>query len=356
MAMRFTSSEGVQAMTIEALGFDSAALDLTSVEAMACSLRRTAALLCPCSGRTLLSALLQSFEHLVDTSELHKPLEQTLEALVAHGDLVEVKDASQEETPGVLLHIGRPSFTCRSSGAAILIGVAPDGLSPLPDFLEGQVDYINHLRLLPASAAPELAEQLRELGLSELKLDKWLKPPARSTAEEFLGGVDELLDKAGRSGDITNLEVLDPTTKVTYYPKRWVPLKNQTGRFVARRPQAYGADLWCYLEVKSGQPMRFVDLPLCLGSMRGCDEAWRLQAAIDHLRGAPQLFQVRPGPSDTRVLRFFSPVPMWACRRWDALGEPTSSESCLFAYKLPEAEIAEEVSFLKQCLWLAERP
>ena len=58
--------------------------------------------------------------------------------------------------------------------------------------------------------------------------------------------------------------------------------------------------------------------------------------------------------SDTRVLEFFSPVPMWARRRWDAVGEPVPASRCLFAYRLAETELGEELRFAQDELWLHE--
>ena len=123
---------------------------------------------------------------------------------------------------------------------------------------------------------------------------------------------------------------------------------------VGRRAQAYGADLWCYVEVDRGIPVRFVDLPLANSVWRGCDEAWRLQAAIDCERGTPQVFRRRSGPKGTDVIDLFSPMPMWARRRWDAVGEPIESSGCLFSYKFRNGEVLEEVDFLKDKLWIAE--
>ena len=56
------------------------------------------------------------------------------------------------------------------------------------------------------------------------------------------------------------------------------------------------------------------------------------------------------------MLEFFSPVPMWARRRWDAVGEPVSASGCLLAYRLAEAELAEEMRFTREALWLDEMP
>ena len=81
-----------------------------------------------------------------------------------------------------------------------------------------------------------------------------------------------LLDAAPASFEIPGLSLIDPTSSVRYYRGRWVQPQAQTGRFVGRRSQAYGADLWCYIEMDEGQPRRFLDLPLRGSRARGCDE------------------------------------------------------------------------------------
>jgi len=148
--------------------------------------------------------------------------------------------------------------------------------------------------------------------------------------------------------------LLDPAKSVRYYPARWVDKTKSTGRFIGRRPQAYGADLWCYIDLESGVPRKFLDLPLPKSRVRGCDEAWRIQAAIDARRAEPQRFRVRRGPEGWVVLDLFSPVPMWARRRWDAVGEPVPSTGCLFSYRFRPTEIEEEIRFARDILWLAE--
>ena len=78
-----------------------------------------------------------------------------------------------------------------------------------------------------------------------------------------------------------------------------------------------------------------------------------LQAAIDAARGKPQRFKVRSASNETsRVVDFFSPVPLWAQRRWDAIGEPVPSSGCLFSYKFSTGELPQELEFIQEQLWL----
>lgn len=352
---RLTASE-VHARKIRELGLDPDALDLTTPEGLAGALRRAASYLCPCSPGTLVRAVVRPLRGLVPDLEKAKELvEGTLEAMISHGDMLEqpeVRDGTA--TARVLLYAAPASFVVRQSGLVVLLGVAADQLSPLPSELERRIQYLGHVRrLIPSSPTEDLRGELRQLGLLELSSDAWLKGPNSCTASQVVAAIDRALDTVPPSRDIPGLVLLDPTKPVRYYRGRWTEPKAQTGRFVARRQQAYGADLWCYVHLTNGQAERMIDLPQRGSRWRGCDEAWYLQMAIDAQRGAPQRFRTIPS-GDAAVLQFFSPAPAWARRRWDAIGEPVPSSGSLFAYRIPRAEIDEERRFMREALWLDE--
>ncbi len=352
--MNVVSPARVEFLAAQALGLDATAVDLSAVETISCALRRAAAFLCPCAPRTLLRAVLEPLQGLHEQAAMGAVVEESLEAIVTHGDLLELGDATQEEAVGVLLYASPPSFVLRRSGAVLVLGVAPDGVSPLPEELEQAVEHVSHIRVIPENAAPDLAAQLEEWGFIEMPLDTWMKAPRKRTPGEHLEQVERRLACAPPCGEVLGLVLLDSSRPVNYYRGRWVALAEQTGRFIARRPQAYGADLWCFVEVEGGHPLRLIDLPLREGRARGCDDAWWIQAALDHARGVPQTFRQRSGSYGTYVLDFFSPVPMWARRRLDAVGEPVVATACLFSYKFSEAELVEEIEFISEHLWLVE--
>lgn len=355
--MRRLSVAEVHEQKIAELGLDPSSLDLTSIEAIAGALRRTASFLCPCAAATLVRGVVRPLRGLVDNFEAVKfVVEDTLDAMIAHGDILEHRDA--EESSGhkisALLYAAPAAFVTRESGTVILLGIASDQLSALPDDLQARIEYVNHLRRLSPIPGDNLRNDLVQLGLIELSYADWLRMPPVETAEQHLLCLDRLLDAVQPSRDVPGLLLMDSERPVRYYRGRWVEPHAQSGRFVARRSQAHGAQLWCYAQLRNGNPERLIDLPIIGSRWRGCDEAWRLQMAIDAKRGAPQQFRVRPGPGNTSVMEFFSPVPMWARRRWDALGEPVPSSGCLFAYRLAETELAEELRFTREELWLDE--
>ena len=351
--MRRLSASEVHASKVAELGLDQTALDLTSIEAIAAALRRAANFLCPCAATTLVRAVAEPMRGLIQDMEgTREIIRETLDAMVALGDFLEYRDIESDETSraAVLLYAAPPSFVSRDSGTAILLGVSTPALDSLAD----RIDYENHLRRLSPSLGEELGEELEQLGFSEVSQDHWLQTPRRETPTQHLAHLDRLLNAAVPSGEVAGLSILDWDRPVRFYRGRWTSAGSLSGRFVARRSQAYGGDLWCYTEISGGMPERLVDFPLGDSRWRGCDEAWRLQMAIDANRGSAQVFRIHPGPEKSYVMQFFSPLPMWARRRLDSVGHLVSSPGCLFAYRLAEAELAEEVHFAHDVLWLEE--
>lgn len=357
MDMKRLTVEEVHEQKVAELGLDPDALDLSSVEAIAGALRRVASLLCPCTRASLVRAVVRPLRGLLDdTGEIKELVDETLEAVIAHGDIFEHEAVAEDHSlgNGALLYAAPPSFISRQSGSTILLGVVSDQLSALPDELEARIDYVNHIRRLNALPDEDLRNDLMQLGLIELSYDEWLRSPPVETAAAHLSALNALLDTAQPSHDIPGLSLLDPERPVTYYRGRWTDPRSHTGRYVGRRKQSYGADLWCYVQLDNGHPERLVDLPIAGSRWRGCDEAWRLQQAIDASRGQPQQFRIRPLRGGMVALDIFSPLPMWARRRWDAVGEPVPASACLFAYRLADGELKEEMDFAQDTLWLTE--
>ena len=355
--MRRLSSSEVHSRGIVQLGLDANTLDLTSVEAIAAALRRAAQIFCPCSSATLVRAIVEPMKELVeDIDTFRASVRDTLEAMIAHGDFFEHRDIEELSTPSpTTLVYGVPfGFVVRDSGSIILLGISSNQSSVFPDDLMARIEYVRHLRRLEPMPNEDLRAVLAQLGLFEVSYNRWLQSPGDETPAQHVSRLDRLLDAASPSGGVPGLSILDPEQPVRYYRGRWREVRSDSGRFVARRSQAYGADLWCYIELRNGGPERLLDFPLTGNQWRGCDEAWRLQMAIDAQRGNPQRFRLLSGLGRGRVVQFFSPVPAWAQRRWDAVGEPVESRGCLFAYRLADSELVEELRFARNSLWLEE--
>lgn len=355
--MRRLTAMEVHACKVAELGLDPAAVDLTSTEAIAGALRRAAGFLCPCGAATLVRGVTGPLQGLVEDLDAVKILaEETLEAVIALGDIVEHREFGEDASrgPAALLYAAPASFVSRQSGAVILFGIASEQLSALPEEMEPRIEYASHVRKLSPLPGEDLRTELAEYGLIELSYEGWLGIPPAETPTEHISRLGRFLASVQPSRDVPGLSLLDPARPVRFYRGRWVEPRSQTGCFVARRRQAYGADLWCYVQLHNGNPERLIDFPLAGVRWRGCDDAWCLQLAIDAQCGKPQQFRVRGRSGGTVVLEFFSPLPMWAKRRWDAVGEAVPSPGCLFAYRFAKSDLEEELRFAYESLWLAE--
>lgn len=359
MKAKILSANDITKEIVRELGFDPEDVAVTSIEVLSALVRRTAGLLCPCPRKRVLKNVLQSLDGVIPNHEdLKDEVDETIDMLVAHGDLLEHNDITREFTRSeIVLNRAPLSFIKRDSGACVLLGITPDDRPVLPDFLHEKILYNNFSRVIPDYAAPDVSTHLSGLGFIELPYKAWSKCPVPADPEKHIAAMDShLMSSLAHSTDvIEGLRILDPSTTVEYYPDRWVTPKEHTGRFIGRRPQAYGAALWCYVELAHGKPRRFLDLPLPGSRWRGCDEAWHLQAAIDASVGRPQQYRVRDGVRDFTILDLLSPVPSWAQRRWVMVGMSVPRYQCLMSFRFRFGEIGEEIRFAKEHLWLSEK-
>ena len=329
-------------------------LDDTLLAALA---RRSAGIHCPCSRATLRSSLLESTRGLPTSYDsLSAAIEDAIEALIVVGDLLELADVviDDSEVRQTWVFSAPPSFVVRPSGSVFLLGVVPDQDTFLPSALTCRVRQRGHTRVLESLQGEDLPRELRELGLQQLSDRAWLRSPRTEDPTELLGRHCRLLASQPSVTEIPDLQILDWARPVTHYRRRWTDPTDQTGTFVARRPQEFGAPIWCLVKLRSGEAVRLLDLPLARARWRGCDSAWYLQAAIDHFRGVPQRYRRRMDDDGVRF-DFFSPLPQWSQRRLIILGRPAPRDACLFSYVIPSDEADTEEAFLQQNLWLSHK-
>src|SRR5262249_40235070 len=153
VGMRLVSNTEVGALKVAELGLDPSSYDLSSIEAISNTIRRTAGVLCPCSARTLIRAVSGPLEGLVpDIVVSRETIADVLEKLIIYGDLLEYREVTEDESePKLLLYAAPPSFVRRGSGAVLILGIAPDHLSLLPDELAAKIEYAKYIRRLPSS-------------------------------------------------------------------------------------------------------------------------------------------------------------------------------------------------------------
>jgi len=337
-----------------ALDLDEAA-DLLSAEGLAASLRRAASYLCPASPRQVTDAVLDALRPLLpDAGPQRDDIADLLDLLVASGDLIELRRAASGTAR--LLYLGPPSYIERHPGQYLLTGIRPHGAPLISSSLAEAIQYEGHTRTIGLSP-DRAAAVLAEAGLHKIRREQWIRRPAEVPAENLTARMRQRLSASGPAGQVDGLTIIGNDGAVTYYRGRWrPPAVADSGLFVGRRPQAYGADAWCLVLVTDGTPVRLVDLPADDPAAPGHDEAWRVQAAIDAERSTPQVFRVGgPARAGGRTIDFFSPLPRWAERYLQLVGMAVPrSRGALFSYRVPVDALPGLAGFLASMLWMRQ--
>ncbi|MEX0730249.1 MAG: hypothetical protein WED00_15285 [Aquisalimonadaceae bacterium] len=347
------SPQGVVAYCRSVLGIEAEGTKIDDVFLTAL-LRRTAGMLCPCSPTTLRAALIESLAYLYDHhDELSSRLEELTDELIVAGDLLELSDVmtGDKEATGTWVFAAPPAFVERKSGSIFLTGIVPDHDSFLSEALSRRIVHSYNTRSIIPEPGEHLVETLTAEGLHRLPESTWLKSPKPQSAAELLEKTRQRLAAESQCAPIAGLAIIDPETKPTYYRGRWTEPSSQTGTFIARRPQEFGAPIWGFAQLKDGTLIRIIDLPVGTYRWRGCDAAWHLQMAIDWENGRPQRYCINDA-GNVRRFDFFSPLPLWAERRLMVLGRKCPGERSLFAYEIPANESEQEDRFLRDNLWL----
>lgn len=357
MTVSAVSSEEVSERVAARLGLDPTVHDAFTPEATAEALRRTASLLCPTTPGEIVDAVKGVLAPLAGEDGVNREdLVTQLDLLIASGDLLELRQSGERTTR--LVYLGPPSFVATVPGQYLLLGVRPENQPLIDEELSEHVDREGHRRFatLDPATGPAL---LKAAGLQEVRADRWLRHPRTCSAADHLAAVRLRLDAALEAGEVAGLEIVDPAKPAHYYVGRWRPLDGtDSGDFIGRRPQAYGAAAWCFVRVIDGRPTRLLDLPIEDPAAYGRDEAWRLQTAIDAVRKVPQQYRIRTAPGDeaSSILDLFGPVPSWAARKLDLVATPVEkSRGSLLSYRIPEAAIPSATKLLTEMLWMQPR-
>jgi hypothetical protein len=348
--MKVLSATEATSLTVASLGFDTACTDLQTPEALAALIRKAASFSCPCPPESLARTVTRLLEPLNQSESLYEMVRDAIDQVVAYGDLIETKN---NNSPRADIYLAPPSFIQTSQKRFLLFGVIPDGEDPTPPELRPNLDSVMYSRRLESSDAKLVEQAFLEAGFIQLNAESWLKCPFALPASEFVAKYDAALSNAGPPGTPEDVSIIDLSFPVDYYKGRWTKLKKQTGRFIGRRSQTFGAQLWCYLEAQDGVVTRLLDFPLYEDHWRACDEAWHLLQACDANAGHPQRFRIRQGHNkEQMVIDLYSPVPEWATRRWEAIGLRTVPSASLMSFIIPTAQVDAECSFAKQRMWL----
>lgn len=345
----------VTALAVRALHLDEELFVLEYPEAICASLRRAASFLCPTTPRALVDSVLEVLSPVLDEPPTRDDLMSLVDQLVSIGDLLELSETTSDRTTR-LLFLGPPSFVEKSVGRYLVTGIRPLGAALLPADIA--IEHEAHARtvLLENDGADA---RLREAGMHKISVGQWIGQPAAVSAHEYVGQFSSRLDVARSAGFVDGLTIIDSSARATYYRGRWrPPSEGDSGDFVGRRPQAYGADRWCVVRLVDGTPRKMLDLPLDNAILPARDDAWRLQAAIDAGRHASQGYRVLaiPGatPANEYIVDFFSPLPSWVERYLELAGTSSVNKSrgALFSYRIPASGLAGLQSLLTGTLWM----
>ncbi len=343
--------EKANKITIENLRLDSESLNLSSVEGIAGVIRKVSGFKCPCSTKELNDFSESLLKELIPESELNK-ISDIVDSMISYGDLLE--QSSREDASRKVLYGSSPAFVRINNTVVLLLGIVPEGFPPLPHSLISKIEFINHVRKLTNLSEKEIGS-IKESGLQEFPCTYWLKSPQKEHPKDFLKKIDREIEKMPKDPITEDVEIIDIESKVDFYKSRWKKLKPSiSGKFIARRKRKYGNFIWSYIKVKDGG-MKRKDLPFSFQYQRGCDEAWRIQMALDYLNEHPQVFSIENISQDKIIIDFFSPIPRWASRKWDVLGNPVPGRKALFSYCFAGNNAIQEVEYCKKMLWMTER-
>lgn len=344
----------VTAIAVRALHLDEELFLLEYPESICASLRRAASFLCPTTPRALVDSVLEVLSPVLPEPPTRDDVMSLVDKLVSTGDLLELSETTLDRNTR-LLFLGPPSFVEKSAGRYLVTGIRPLGAALLPADIA--VEYEGHVRtVLLESEGVDV--RLREAGMHKISVQQWIGQPAAASAHDYVGQFSSRLDVARSAGFVDGLTIIDSSARPTYYRGRWrSPSERDSGDFVGRRPQAYGADRWCVVRLVDGAPKKLLDLPLDNAVLPARDDAWRLQAAIDAERSTHQSYRVLaiPGatPATEYIVDFFSPLPSWVERYLELAGTSVDkSRGALFSYRIPASVVAGLQSLLIGTLWM----
>lgn len=326
----------------------------TSESYLAAVLRRLAGATCPCSPKTLVRAMTEAHRGLVSNPDsFQQQVEETIDALVAIGDLLELNDvtAVDENIKGTWLFAAPPGFVIHLGDAANIIGLTRDEQTPLPAAVRDRVVIRGVSRKIYPAEGEDLRALLNALGLREVSSASWLRHPKNLSSKELVDRADLRLTSSGSGVDLEDLRVFNHNSERAGYRVRWENAKGKSGRFVIRRAQAYGADRWGYAELANGDVIKLLEFPEPEERWRGCDIAWRLMLALQSLQGRPVTYRVNIR-DDMAGFDLFHPIPDWATRALIFAGQKVPARSCLLSFDVPISEMPATEQFLATFLFL----
>ena len=352
--MKQVSASELIRICIGDLGFDPDYVDFSSNEVVAEAIRRAASLRSPLTRSSLKRAVVEPLATLVGPE--HEPDERVhsiIDELLGLGDLVEQPIERDDALRKVIL-LGMPRFVTLGENIVGILGVRPDGLPILSEELSELMDFRGSGRSISPTTGG-LTAMLESEGLVELKMQDWISLPGLATAADYLEELRNRVLAGPQAHDVPIAEIFDRSTPTTYYRGRWRTARDtDDGLTLLRRPQAYGSDLWSLANLTAGRADRIFDLPSNPSAFRGCDEAWRIMAAIDAQQGAPQRIQIADHDhvAGKAIVSLFSPPPSWVQRILSHLAIPVPRVGrALLSYSVPTEVAGQVTGTIETTMW-----
>lgn len=353
---------GASSMVLRALKDDlcleRAASPQDAVALVASVVRRLCGFMCPCPQSALATAAKRSLRALPDISEkIDEVIAAVLEDLLVGGDLIELAQVALtglEEKP-TWLFCAPPSFL-KSAERLYIFGIAPDDAPFLPARLLDRLRYDGSTRFIDATTNESLDEVFASLGLRRLVETTWLSKTSIEAPGAFIERVVlPRIRQGGLVGAMPGVSVLRHADSIqTRYRDRWALLEAESGLFIGRMEQPYGAPLWYVMDLHGGQVERALVLPFYDIASRACDQAWRIQLAIDAHSGHPASYSMRNESDGCRIDSSF-PLPLSAKRRLLYLGGMTNHQTRHDgSFWIPFAACETAERFLQTDLWLSK--
>jgi len=316
------------------------------------ALRRAVVFLAPCSSATLVQAVTDSLRGLLhhESSDLKVLVRDVLSQLCSVSDILELAppDSNHHDSQRFLWS-APPSFVTTFHNRIYLLGSKGDSITHIPDDLRRKVQYSEGVRFL-ASNTGVIENELIEYGLHRITPKDWVRRPADATPEDFLKSP---LAKLARQRDsVQDISLLSGHGQ--YYKSRWqTPSPNCTGRFVARRPQRFGADRWCLAQAVSGEITHLCDVVGTHNRERPCDRGWMLQYALAAKSGSPERYRIDHTDRVCRLSLFF-PLPNWAEKLILLSADRVEAKNALICFEISGSAKGQIIELLERGLWMAE--
>jgi hypothetical protein len=325
------------------------------MELVAAVMRRLCATMCPCAARFIAATTKRSLGFFADDETwLDSVVQSVLEDLMTCGDVIELAHVTVQGAEGKPTWLFPSPPSCVARGDRLyLYGLAPDDAPFLPEELRNQVQYEGASRYLDlAGRKTELLSMVRALGLGQTDAKAWLSDTAAQPARAHLDQWSDRLRRDGVTGTMPSMKVLRHRSETRVgYQARWHEPTDETGLHVVRAERPHGAPLWYLAELRNGQALRSLLLPLPEIKARACDVAWRAQLAIDADRGRPAGFATTRDGDGVR-LTFDFPLPLEARRRLLFVGGRNDAAANPYVFWIPASQADNEYDYLARHLWM----